>query len=192
MLIKHCYGRQARTAAVSCSAFHVQGSRRSSSWALVRPETTRSSTSVSHARGSTPFSFAVATRLATIAQWQAPPSDPANKAFLRPRLIGRIARSTVLVCVPCPKVPRLGGFDPHPAALAPAGSTPDGSGGDEWPEASGEKASSGGQRTARAATRVNTEQASKRRRGSRPATQTGKADAARGSERDAHPAVPPG
>jgi hypothetical protein len=82
-------------------------------------------------QGSTPFSLAVATRLATIAQWQAPPSDPANKAFLRPRLIGRIARSTVLVCVPCPKVPRLGGFDPHPAALAPAGSTPDGSGGDE-------------------------------------------------------------
>jgi hypothetical protein len=30
---------------------------------LVRPETMRSSTSVSHAKGSTPLSFAVATRL---------------------------------------------------------------------------------------------------------------------------------
>ena len=34
---------------------------------MVRPETMRSSTLVSHAKGSTPFSFAVATRLATIA-----------------------------------------------------------------------------------------------------------------------------
>src|SRR3954469_14311106 len=46
-------------AAASRSLFQFQGSSRSSSWALVRPETTRSSTSVSHARGSTPFSFAV-------------------------------------------------------------------------------------------------------------------------------------
>jgi hypothetical protein len=44
--------------------------------------------------------------LATIAQWRAPPSEPANKAFLRPRATGRIARSMVLVCVPCPKVSR--------------------------------------------------------------------------------------
>src|SRR3954454_15527231 len=69
---------QASTAAASRSLFQFQGSRRSSSLALVRPETTRSSTSVSHARGSTPFSLAVATRLATIAQWAAPPSEPAN------------------------------------------------------------------------------------------------------------------
>src|SRR4051812_2016078 len=88
---------QASTVAASCWAFQVHGSSRSSSCALVRPETTRSSTSVSHARGSTPLSFAVATRLATIAHQQAPPSDPANRAFLRPRLIGRIALSTVLV-----------------------------------------------------------------------------------------------
>jgi hypothetical protein len=35
----------------------------------------RSSTSVSHAKGSTLFNFAVATRLTTIAQGRAPPSD---------------------------------------------------------------------------------------------------------------------
>jgi hypothetical protein len=34
-------------------------------------------------QGSTPFSFAVATRLATIAQWRAPPSEPANKGNRR-------------------------------------------------------------------------------------------------------------
>jgi hypothetical protein len=47
--------------------------------ALVRPETMRSSTSVSHASGSTPFSFAVAIRLGTIAQWRAPSSVPAHR-----------------------------------------------------------------------------------------------------------------
>ncbi len=61
------------------STFQVHGSSCASSWALVRPETIRSSTSVSQAKGSTPFSFAVATRLATIAQWRAPPSEPANR-----------------------------------------------------------------------------------------------------------------
>src|SRR3954447_18621858 len=83
----------ASTADVSCSACQVQGSNRSSSWALVRPETTRSSTSVSHARGSTPLSFAVATRLVTIAQGHAPPSEPANRLFLRPLTTPRIIRS---------------------------------------------------------------------------------------------------
>src|SRR3954447_8478314 len=58
-------GVQAASAvAASRSAFQAQGSSRSSSRALVRPETTRSSTSVSHACGSTPFSLAVATKLA--------------------------------------------------------------------------------------------------------------------------------
>ena len=66
-------------AAASRSAFQAQGSSRSSSWALVRPETMRSSASDSYAKGSTPFSFAVATRLATIAQWRAPPSEPAKE-----------------------------------------------------------------------------------------------------------------
>ena len=63
-------------AAASRSVCQAHGSSRSSSWALIRPETMRSSTLVSHANGSTPFSFAVATRLATIAQWRAPPSEP--------------------------------------------------------------------------------------------------------------------
>src|SRR5215217_2501895 len=62
------HGVQASTATASRSAFQAQGSSRSSSWALVWPETMRSSTSVNHACGSTPFSLAVATRLATIAQ----------------------------------------------------------------------------------------------------------------------------
>src|SRR4051794_16237613 len=79
-------------------------------------------------------------------------SEPANRLFFRPRVIGRMARSMTFVCVPRPKVSRLGGFDPSPAALAAAGSTPDGSGRDEWPYASAEKASSEGQRVARAAT----------------------------------------
>src|SRR4051795_9291015 len=82
-------GGRASTAAASRSAFQTHGSSRSSSWALVRPETMRSSTSVSHACGSTPLSFAVATRLATIAQWKAPPSEPANRLFLRPRAVAR-------------------------------------------------------------------------------------------------------
>jgi hypothetical protein len=34
---------------------------------------------VSHACGSTLLSLAVATKLATIAQWRAPPSEPANR-----------------------------------------------------------------------------------------------------------------
>src|SRR4051812_10163649 len=50
------YAVQAAVAvAASRSAFQFQGSSRSSSRALVRPETMRSSTSVNHARGSTPF-----------------------------------------------------------------------------------------------------------------------------------------
>jgi hypothetical protein len=52
---------------------------------LVGPGTMCSSTSVSHAKGSTPFSFAVATGLATIAQRRAPPSEPATRAFFRPK-----------------------------------------------------------------------------------------------------------
>jgi hypothetical protein len=88
---------QASRAAASRSAFQRQGSSRSSSWALVRPETMRSSTSVNHAKGSTPFSLAVATRLATSAQCRAPPSEPANRAFFLPRAIGRMARSMTFV-----------------------------------------------------------------------------------------------
>ena len=52
---------------------------------------------MSQANGSTPFSFAVATRLATIAQWRAPPSEPAKRAFFLPRaptISNRIRLST--------------------------------------------------------------------------------------------------
>src|SRR3954453_14442158 len=70
-------GPQAASAvAASRSAFQAHGNKHASSCALVWPETVRSSTSVSQACGSTPFSFAVATRLATIAQCRAPPSEP--------------------------------------------------------------------------------------------------------------------
>src|ERR671929_1745462 len=50
---------QAWTAAASRSAFQVHGSSCASLVALVRPEAIRSSTSVSQAKGSTPFSLAV-------------------------------------------------------------------------------------------------------------------------------------
>jgi hypothetical protein len=52
--------------------------------------------------------------------------------------------------------------NPGRQTLAPAGSTRGGPGGDEWPEALREKSPLGGQRTVRAATRVNIEQASKK------------------------------
>ena len=77
--------------------FH--GSSVCNSCALVRPETMRSSTSVRYAMGSTPFNFAVWTSVKAIAQWRAPPSLPANNAFFRPSVTGRIARSTVLVSI---------------------------------------------------------------------------------------------
>ena len=64
---------------------------------LVRPDTMRSSTSLSQANGSTSFSFADWIRVAMIAQCFPPLSEPANKAFSRPRATGRMARSTVLV-----------------------------------------------------------------------------------------------
>ena len=69
----------------------------SSAWLLIRPETMRSSTSVSHACGLTPFSLALAMRLAAIAQCLAPASEPANRLFFLPRAMARIARSTTLV-----------------------------------------------------------------------------------------------
>src|SRR3954447_7549470 len=88
-------GTQAASAvAASRSAFQAHGNKHASSCALVWPETVRSSTSVSQACGSTPFSFAVATRLATIAQCRAPPSEPAKRAFLRPKAMqGKRMRS---------------------------------------------------------------------------------------------------
>src|SRR3712207_7088474 len=47
----------------ACSAFQAQGKSRSSSCALIRPETMRSSTSVSHACGSIPLRDRKSTRL---------------------------------------------------------------------------------------------------------------------------------
>jgi hypothetical protein len=38
---------------------------------------------------------------AITAQCSAPPSEPANSAFLRLSAMGRIVRSTTLECVPC-------------------------------------------------------------------------------------------
>jgi hypothetical protein len=64
-------------------AFQFHGSSASRAEALVRPETMRSSTSVRYAIGSTPFSFAVWISVIAIAPCRAPPSLPANKAFLR-------------------------------------------------------------------------------------------------------------
>ena len=77
--------------------FH--GSRVCISCALVRPETIRSSASVSQAIGSTPFNFAVWISVIASAQCFAPPSDPAKSAFFLVRVFGRIARSTTLVSI---------------------------------------------------------------------------------------------
>ena len=79
------------------ATFQFHGSSVSSSCRLVRPDTMRSSTSVSQANGSTSFSFADWISVAKIAQCLPPLSDPANKAFFRPRATGRKARSMVLV-----------------------------------------------------------------------------------------------
>src|SRR5258707_8807668 len=54
----------------------------------------RSRTSLSHAKGSTSLSFAVAMREQTVAHRTPPPSEPANRWFLRPSATGRMARST--------------------------------------------------------------------------------------------------
>jgi hypothetical protein len=56
----------------------------------------RSSTSVSQARSSTPFNFAVAIRLATIAQCRAPPSRLLAKADSTPALYLAYNKSTQL------------------------------------------------------------------------------------------------
>lgn len=79
------------------SGFQFYGSNVANSLRLVRRETMRSSTSVSHVDGSTPFSFIVWIRVAMIDQCCPPPSEPAHKAFLRPNAMGHTARSTTLV-----------------------------------------------------------------------------------------------
>src|ERR1700726_1974449 len=59
----------------------------------------RSSTSVSQAMGSTPFSLAVWISVMAMAQWRASPSDPTNNAFFRVRVWGLMARSTTFVSI---------------------------------------------------------------------------------------------
>src|SRR4051794_34225341 len=54
------------------------------------------STSVRYASGLTPWSLQLSISEASIAQFSAPSSLPANRAFFLLRAIGRIARSTVL------------------------------------------------------------------------------------------------
>ena len=56
----------------------------------------RSRVCVSQACGSTSFIFAVCKSVATVAQVRPPPADPANNAFFRVIVCGRMARSTML------------------------------------------------------------------------------------------------
>lgn len=57
----------------------------------------RSRVSVSQASGSTLLSLAVASKVAMVAHVRPPPSDPANREFLRVMVCGRMVRSTVLL-----------------------------------------------------------------------------------------------
>jgi hypothetical protein len=61
------------------------------------PSVMRCRTSLSQAKGSTLLSFAVAMREQTVAHRMPPPSEPANRWFLRPSAMGRMARSTGLL-----------------------------------------------------------------------------------------------
>jgi hypothetical protein len=88
------------------------------------------------------------------------------------------ALNGIIVCALLRRID-LPGEIPGRLPVVPAESTWGGSGGDEWAEALQEKAVLDGQRTMQAAARANTEQASKRRCGSRPAIITGKADVSR-------------
>jgi hypothetical protein len=88
-------------ASASLAAFQFHGSSVSRSCRLACPATMRSSTSVSQASGSTPFNFADCTSVAMIAQCRPPLSFPAKSAFFLVIVTGLMARSTVLVCVPC-------------------------------------------------------------------------------------------
>src|SRR6202040_2369315 len=79
--------------------------------------------------------------------------EPLHLALSSPYRLMRVLRPIILCALTrCTVLP---GERPGRQTLAPAGSTRGGSGGDEWSEALQETASSGGQRTVRAATRVN-------------------------------------
>src|SRR4029453_7782730 len=90
------------------------------------------------------------------------------------------------------KVHRCRGCKPHPATLAPAGSTRGGEGGNEWSEALREKVPSGDQRAMRAAATANIDEASKRSavRADPPVEWGGRRR--RTSERETPPTVSPG
>ncbi len=96
-LIRLCRERFDFWLALVVIQFHSSNVR--SSCALVLPETICSSTSVSHAMGSMPFGLAVWISVIARAQCFAPPSLPANSAFLGVRVCGRIARSTTVVFI---------------------------------------------------------------------------------------------
>jgi hypothetical protein len=66
---------------------------------LGQPAAMRSSVCVSHALGSTSLRRAVARSDDIVAHVSPPASDPANSAFLRVMVCGRIARSTLLLSI---------------------------------------------------------------------------------------------
>jgi hypothetical protein len=59
----------------------------------------RCRTSLSHAKGSTLLSFAVAMREQTVAHRTPPPSEPANRWFLRPSVTAAARASTFVALV---------------------------------------------------------------------------------------------
>src|ERR1700722_1593068 len=64
---------------------------------LGQPAAMRASVWVSHALGLTSLRRAVASNEAIVAHVSPPASEPANRAFFRVMVIGRIARSTMLL-----------------------------------------------------------------------------------------------
>ncbi len=74
--------RECRPEAVQATGRKVQA-RATAIRRFGQPAALRSRGSVRRARGSAPLSSAVTTRVAGVAQVRPPPSDPANRAFLR-------------------------------------------------------------------------------------------------------------
>ena len=102
------FGYAARDGISDClDAAQLLGSSECSSLALVRPDTTRSSTSVSHAIQSMPFNFAVWISVIAIDQWRAPPSLPAKSEFLRVNVCGLIAPGPSLSPSRCGRRPGM-------------------------------------------------------------------------------------
>jgi hypothetical protein len=72
---------------------------RLSIWLCLWPWTMAVSVADSYAWGSTPFILQVSISEAMTAQFSAPASWPAKRAFLRFRAMGRMVRSTVLLSI---------------------------------------------------------------------------------------------